>query len=150
MAEHAGIVVSMETIPHQESMVLTSSSFFQNNPKGTQFPSPEEVRSAHQKSMHGHQALDPQAPHIFQYSSLRLCVKYSQRVRLNEARALCLLHQHLGRSFPAPEIYGWQKDGADTFLYMELIEGEPLDEVWHTLPEADRQVVCREINAAML
>jgi hypothetical protein len=113
------------------------------------FPSPKDVRYAHQKSMQGQKALDPQAPHIVRYPSLGLCVKYSQRVRLNGARALCLLNRHLGKSFAAPEIYGWQKDGADTFIYMELLKGEPMDGVWHLLPETDRQAVCRELHAAI-
>ena len=95
MAKHKSIEVAIDAIPHQESMVLLSSSFFQKNPKCTVFPSPKDVRSAHQKSMQDQKALDPQAPHIVRYPSLGLCVKYSQRVRLtNEARALCLLNRH--------------------------------------------------------
>ncbi|KUI72311.1 hypothetical protein VM1G_07946 [Cytospora mali] len=149
MTKDAEIEVSMDAIPREESVVLQSSSFFQNKPKGTSLPSPKEVRSAHQDFMHGHEELHPQAPHIVRYPSLGLCVKYSQRVRLNEAQAMYLVNHHLGKSFVAPEIYGWHKDGADIFLYMELIEGEPLDEVWHSLPAADRQEVCKELCAAM-
>lgn len=148
-AKHAIIEVALDAIPHQESMILQSSSFFQKNAKGTVFPSPEDVRSAHQKSMQGQKALEPQAPHIVRYPSLGLCVKYSQRVHLNEARALFLVNRHLGKSFPAPEIYGWRKDGADAFIYMELLEGEPLDDVWHLVPEVDRQAVCDELHAAI-
>lgn len=119
----------MDAIPSEESIVLQSSSFFHNNPKGTNLPSPKEVRSAQHNFMHGHKRLDPQAQYIIRYPSLGLCVKYSQRVRLNEARALWLVNHHLGKSFVAPEIYGWHDDGSDTFLYIELIGGEPLDEV---------------------
>ncbi|KAI3393235.1 hypothetical protein diail_4562 [Diaporthe ilicicola] len=148
-AKHESIEVAIDAFLCQESIIFQSSSFFQKSPKGTVFPSPMEVRSAHQKSMQGQNALDFQAPHIVRYPSLGLCVKYSQKVRLNEARALFLLNRHLGKSFAAPEIYGWQKDGADTFIYMELLKGEPLDDVWHSLPETDRQMVCRELHAAI-
>lgn len=147
MARSRGTEVTMDTIPHQDSMILLSSSFFRNNPKGATLPSPQEVRSAHQKSLKG-KTLHPEAPHIVRYPTLRLCVKYSQRVRLNEIQALCFLNRYLGNSFAAPEVYGWQKDGADTFLYMELIKGEPLDEVWHALPETNRQAICKELHAA--
>lgn len=141
--------VSVDDIPHEDIVVLESSSFFQKNPKGTKFPTTQEIRSAHEESMHGKHALNPQAPHVVRYPSLGLCVKYSQRVRLNEARALCLVNRYLGRSFSTPEIYGWCKDGEDTFLYMELLEGEPLDEVWESLLEADRQEVCKELREAV-
>lgn len=48
-----------------------------------------------------------------------------------------------------PDIYGWQKDGADTSLYKELLTGESLDEVLHLLLEAATQVVCSELRAAL-
>ncbi|ROW10168.1 hypothetical protein VMCG_01852 [Cytospora schulzeri] len=148
MTKDTGIEVSMDAISPEGSIFLQSSSIFQRNPQGTMFPSPKEVRSAHQKSMHDNKALDSQAPHIVRYPSLGLHVRYSQRVRLNEAQALWLANHHLGTSFVAPEIYGWRKDGADTFLFMELIEGQPLDEVWGSLPEADRQEICKELRVA--
>lgn len=141
------VYVNLNTIPQEDNIILRTSSFFRNNPKGTELPSPQEVRAAHQESLPGPLTLDPRAPHIVRYHALGLCVKYSQRASINEARAMYLVNHYLGLEFPAPEIYGWLKDGADIFLYMQLIDGEPLDDIWGSLPEVDKQDICKEIYA---
>lgn len=97
----------------------------------------------------GQQDLHPEAPHIVRYPEYGLCVKYSGRVKLVEAQALYMVTRYLP-DFPAPEIYGWRKDGDDVFLFMELIDGQNLSDAWESLSEYEKTDICIAIKDRVL
>lgn len=143
------IIITTNAVPSEENITLSSSSFFKRNPR-TKLPSPDDVRAAHRASMPKHEnQLDPEAPHIVRYPELGLCVKYSERVKLTEAQSLYLVNKTLEGAFPAPEIYGWRKDGDDMFLYMELIDGERLIDIWSSLSGVEKCKISNDLKLCL-
>lgn len=141
------IFVATDGIPIDENFLLEDSTFFQRNP-GVELPHPQDVRMAH-SLLTKQQDLHPEAPHIVRYPEYSLCVKYSRRVKLLEAQAFYLVNRYL-KDFPAPEIYGWRKDGDDVFLFMELIDGQNLSDVWDSLSECEKTDVCVAVKNRVL
>ena len=52
----------------------------------------------------------------------------------------------LGQQVPVPEVYGWCRDGKEVFIYMQLIEGQTLEDAWNTLSKTDRASIHRELH----
>lgn len=141
------VYVRTDSIPIDEVLILESSTFFQRNP-GVELPRPQDIRIAHQLQT-GQQDLHPEAPHIVRYPEYSLCVKYSRRVKQLEAQALYIVTRYL-TDFPAPEIYGWRKDGDDVFLFIELIDGQNLSDAWDSLSECEKTDVWIAIKDRVL
>ncbi|KAI2730428.1 hypothetical protein CBS147332_2280 [Penicillium roqueforti] len=108
-------------IPKSPNFDVKDSQFFR---KFTKLPSPEEVR------------LQAKAQHLAEGGI----------VRTSEGQCLYALGQLLKDDIPIPEIYGWREDGGETFLYMEYLQGQTLEQVWDNLGPDNRVSICYELR----
>ncbi|KND87421.1 hypothetical protein TOPH_07925 [Tolypocladium ophioglossoides CBS 100239] len=83
------------------------------------------------------------------FEHLNLLVKFGDpsRVRLEEAQAI----RAIGRLFPAkevpvPELFGWRVDQGQNFIYMSLIEGPTLWEIWPSLTQEEKKSICGQLS----
>lgn len=44
----------------------------------------------------------------------------------------------LGDQVPVPEAYGWRIDDGQLFIYMELVQGQPLIDQWNSMSISDK------------
>jgi aminoglycoside phosphotransferase (APT) family kinase protein len=58
---------------------------------------------------------------IFEHLNL-----FGPQVAIAEAQCLCVIKKVLRDEAPVPEVYGWQVDGRDVFIYMQYVRGETL------------------------
>jgi aminoglycoside phosphotransferase len=124
---------------------LKDSRFFTER-QGSTLPRPLEIRAVNKGNP------DPRAgnfkrPPPVSIPSLGLFVKYGGDVTVTEAQTQLSLRSRLSGSVPIPEVYGWAVDNGQTFIYMELVEGVALYEVWGRLGEPDRLGICEELRA---
>lgn len=127
-------------IPSDDDVV-----FLQKLPPAIHFlPSTETVRETARQSGIAHPENQGRPPPV-KFPSLGLIVKYGCEVSLAEARCLVLVRKHLP-TVPVPEVYGWRKDGKQSFIYMELIGGRTLQESWEELDDEDRVAICQELR----
>ena len=47
---------------------------------------------------------------------------------------------------PVPEIYGWCRDGEETFKYMELVRRSTLEQRWDELSTPERSSICDQLH----
>ncbi|KAF9243613.1 hypothetical protein DTO013E5_7119 [Penicillium roqueforti] len=80
------------------------------------------------------------------FEDLGLFVKWGGIVRTSEGQCLYALGQLLKDDIPIPEIYGWREDGGETFLYMEYLQGQTLEQVWDNLGPDNRVSICYELR----
>lgn len=78
--------------------------------------------------------------------SLGLAVKYGADVTILEALTQMKVREQLQAQVPIPEVFGWDEDGSQGFIYMSLIKGETLLERWGDMNENERQAVCEELR----
>lgn len=139
-------------IPKFPGFRCEASQFFE---KFTNLPSPEEVR-AQAKAQHlagvcsdDRKTFSMVGPHVRPppviFKDQGLFVKWGSAVRLSEGQSLYAIGQLLKDHVPVPEIYGWRKDGDETFIYMEYLHAQTLEQVWDTLEPHDRVSVCYEL-----
>ncbi|KAF2122620.1 kinase-like domain-containing protein [Lophiotrema nucula] len=146
-------VITPADVPKAANFDVRTSSFFQHH---DQLPSPEEVRSRaraqYLASTHwGWKTRDVSqgynarpVPAVFE--DMSLFVKWGSAVKITEAQTLYAIRNSCGDSVPVPEIYGWRIEGDETFLYMEAISGETLEDAWPGMKEDDRLRVCNELR----
>lgn len=60
-----------------------------------------------------------------------------------------MIRERLQGRVPVPEVFGWEEDGEQGFLYMELVEGDSLMERWSGLSEDEIRGVCGELRGMM-
>jgi hypothetical protein len=77
---------------------------------------------------------------------LGLIVKYGGDITVTEAKTQIMLYTQLKGKVPIPEVFGWAEDGGQVFIYMSLIDGEPLEQRWGALNEDERVAVCSELS----
>jgi hypothetical protein len=71
-------------------------------------------------------------------------VKYGVHVHENEGSSLLLLERQT--SVPAPRLYAmFRRDGA-IYLIMEYLPGTPLDKLWPTLSESDKDSITQQLR----
>lgn len=73
-------------------------------------------------------------------------VKYGADVTWIEAETQIMICEKLQGRVPVPEVYGWEEDGNQGFLYMELVEGYTLMERWSGLSKDEMRAICEELN----
>lgn len=78
--------------------------------------------------------------------SLGLVVKYGADVTIVEAQTQMMLYKRLKGQVPVPEVFRWTEDGGQRFIYMSLIQGEPLQRRWGGMNEYERRAVCEELK----
>jgi hypothetical protein len=47
---------------------------------------------------------------------------------------------------PVPEVFGWRKHGDQVFIYMSIIHGKTLREVWPLLTEDDKRSIQSDLS----
>ncbi|KAF2183761.1 phosphotransferase enzyme family protein-like protein [Zopfia rhizophila CBS 207.26] len=132
--------VNRTLIPSAESVVFQNSSFFHFH---VRLPTPQEVRAAVPA---GALSNSPQIATRVQFPHLNLFVKYGPYVQISEGQCLHVVHRLLPSTVPVPEVFGWCKDGVDTFLYMQLVPGITLDDRWISLKVEEKQAVCENLR----
>ncbi|KAK1564152.1 phosphotransferase family protein [Colletotrichum navitas] len=120
------------------------SSFFKERRAST-LPTPAEVR-ARNKEFGNIRASSFDRPPPVTFPSLGLLVKYGGNVAILEAETQMMVHERLQGKVPVPEIFGWAEDDGQRFIYMSLIEGVTLQEVWCDMNEDERHVICGELK----
>jgi hypothetical protein len=150
------VIVALADIPRAANYDVRTSSFFQHHNK---LPSPEEVRSqARAQYLSGNHwgwkkrdvsevYNSRPAPAVFE--DMSLFVKWGSEIQVSEGQTLYTIRNSCGDFVPVPEIYGWRRDGDETFLYMEAISGKTLEDAWPEMEEDDRLRVCGEIRTIL-
>jgi hypothetical protein len=130
--------LSLSRLPSEKEIYFRESSFIVQY--GIEkLPSPAKIRSLQKVSGSG----DP--PPI-RFPETGLLVKYGHGISIAEGQCLWAIRQFLRNNVPVPEIYGWREDGDETFIYMELIDGDTLQERWTALSSVDRVHLCEELR----
>ena len=153
MGKHKPIRLVPSMAPNSPNFDVKDSDFFK---KWSQLPSPEEVRAQVKAQVLAGVTVDsrkdfspisPRArppPALFEH--MGLLVKWGSAVRLSEAQSLYAVGQLLRGEVPVPQVYGWRLDGEETFIYMEVIDGQTLERVWDTLESEECISICSELR----
>lgn len=111
-------------------------------------PTPSEIRAINNKKAED----DPQLyitanrPPPVSIPSLGLHVKYGTDVTVVEAQTQILVHHCLQGKVPVPKVFAWVEDKGQVFIYMELVVGQTLAEIWAHLNEDARRSICEELR----
>jgi aminoglycoside phosphotransferase (APT) family kinase protein len=108
-------------------------------------PTPAEIRIA--ASNQNIDITRNYRPDPVRFPERRLIVKWGQHVTSAEAQCMWFIGKHLSPQVPVPQVYGWTRDGAETFLYLELIDGHSLAERWDGLTDEEKSQICRQLRA---
>jgi hypothetical protein len=141
-SSHQDITISPSMLPSGDNVVFSDSSFFKHNAR---LPAPSLVReeAAKPKDLPGRWAHKPWAVPFF---SMHLIVKYGTTLSIAEGQCMWAIRSTLGQQVPVPEVYGWCKDGKEVFIYMQLIEGQTLEDAWDTLAQTERASIHYELR----
>ncbi|OTB12770.1 hypothetical protein K445DRAFT_320572 [Daldinia sp. EC12] len=134
--------IHVAELPNAENMIFRDSSFFQ---KGQyDLPSPEEIREK-DIEVNSFRARSPRPPPI-PFEELGLVVKYGSAITIAEAQCLWYFNKYMKDEVPTPELYGWCYDNGETFIYMELVNADTLEDVWPSLSEEDQNIICEQLR----
>ncbi|KAH9886155.1 hypothetical protein F4778DRAFT_759173 [Xylariomycetidae sp. FL2044] len=134
--------VRIAELPSGQNMEFHDSSFFSK--PGLKLPSPEEVREKDIRINDFYQARSYRPPPV-PYEDLGLMVKYGSFLTIAEAQCLWFFNRHM-KDVPTPEVFGWRQDAGETFIYMELVKGETLEEAWPSLNEEEQDIICGQLR----
>jgi aminoglycoside phosphotransferase len=118
--------------------VFKDTAFFVTN---SRLPTTQEVRAA--------TTLRSDNPHIattVAFPEQGHFVKYGPEVKPSEGQCMRLVKYYLASEVPVPEVYGWDKDGDDVFLYMQFISGVRLQELWLRIGPDEKASLVEEIR----
>lgn len=123
--------------------IPTSTSFKAN--RSPALPPPAEIRALN-IATNKPSATSFNCPPPVLIPSLGLAVKYGADVTILEAETQVVVREKLQGRVPIPKVFGWEEDGEQGFLYMELVEGDTLMERWSGLSEDEIRGVCGELR----
>ena len=145
--------ISSSTVPTESNFDVQHSLFFQ---RCNELPSPQTVREQARAQHLAGTKTDKRktfrlaGPNVHPppvlFESLGLFVKWGTGVRIAEGQTLYALRNCLEAAVPVPEIYGWRTDGKETFLYMEAVGGQTLEQAWDTMEVNNRLDLCRQLR----
>ncbi|KAI1139347.1 hypothetical protein F5Y05DRAFT_412449 [Hypoxylon sp. FL0543] len=137
--------VRIAELPRAENIVFRDSSFFKK--RGRSLPSPEEVRQKDIRvnSFRARSSRPPPIP----YENLGLVVKYGSEITIAEAQCLWYFNRYMHDEVPTPELFGWCQDGGETFIYMELVKGDTLEDAWPSLSKKEQDMICGQLRASV-
>jgi hypothetical protein len=138
------VIVSSSKLPNACTEIFPSSTFFRQGIKPQQLPTPAEVRA--QAALKNHVDINTWRPPPVIFPDLNLLVKYGGAVSIAEGQCLWMIRTYLGHKVPVPEVYGWCRDGEETFIYMELIRGSTLEQRWDELSTTERSSLCDQLR----
>jgi len=121
------------------------STFTFKNHRALTLPPPAEIRALN-VATNKPSATSFNCPPPVLIPSLGLAVKYGADVTRIEAETQIMIREKLQGRVPVPEVYGWEEDGEQGFLYMELVEGDTLMERWNKLSEDEIRGICQELK----
>ena len=135
-ATHQTFDISPASLPNGDNVTFLESSFFKKHGPRAKLPTPAMVRkeSSRPKNLPGTWAHKNWAVPFF---SLNLLVKWGRHITVAEGQCLWAIRKSLGEQVPVPEVYGWCRDGGNIFIYQQLIEGQPLEDVSDSLSQSD-------------
>lgn len=117
------------------------TSFFKS--PNSNLPSAAEVLQRHGEDSESFYGIA-----IFQ--ELGLLVKFGQpsHVHLDNALTMRALWQAFpNRDIPVPEVFGWTSENNKNFIYMSLVPGKTLYEVWTTLSPSEKESICKDLGS---
>lgn len=65
---------------------------------------------------------------------------------LTEVQTQVAIREQFRTEVPTPEVFGWAQDGGQGFIYMALVDGDPLYERWKGMNEDERLSVCAQVR----
>ncbi|KAI7502590.1 hypothetical protein KC367_g2135 [Hortaea werneckii] len=145
--EMACITVNVGELPQRSSEDFRSSNIDGVNLKS--LPSPCEVRmhAVHQKAVRiGQNPADAFRPAPVCFPRDDLLVKWGADVTIAEGQCLWFFNRYLQDRVPVPRIYGWTQDQGQTFLYMQLISGDPLSKRWDSLSSEEKLSISEQLK----
>jgi aminoglycoside phosphotransferase (APT) family kinase protein len=77
---------------------------------------------------------------------MKLVVKYGPSLSIAEGQCLWAIQKSIGQEVPVPEVYDWCRHRNDVFIYMQLVEGQTLEDAWDTLAENDRTQIHQQLR----
>ncbi|KXS97025.1 hypothetical protein AC579_3177 [Pseudocercospora musae] len=134
-SEQDAIVVSSNALPPTANQIFSTDQ---------SLPSPAEVldRAVQQ----GIDITKTWRPDPIRFYERRLIIKWGEDVTVAEGHCLWFIRQHLAKELPVPEVYGWDHQNGLTFLYLELIDGDPLSERWDELNSHTKAELCHQLK----
>lgn len=138
-------IVHVSDLPNGENELFRDSSFFTKHARD--FPSPKEIRQKNLEIDESDAQTSRPPPVLFE--ELGLIVKYGSEITPAEAQCLWYLNQYEKDRVPTPELYGWCRDGDETFIYMELVQADTLKERWPSLSEEERTIICKQLRVCV-
>jgi hypothetical protein len=147
------LILTPSMIPNSSNFDAKDSQYFK---EFTNLPSPEEVRKQARAEQLAGTSLDKRrrlheggiqwrAP-VVVFQELSLLVKWGGEMTIAEGQCLYGIGLLLKDYVPVPELYGWRQDGGETFLYMEYLDAQTLEEAWHCLGSDDRVSISGELR----
>lgn len=138
-------IVRVAELPNADNFTLSDSSFFLE--KRGELPSPEEVRK---KDVEGGDCrARTYRPPPVSFKDRGLLVKYGSAITIAEAQCLWFFNQYMKDTVPVPELYGWTRDGGETFIYMELVQAGTMADAWPSLSPDERTSICLQLRACV-
>ncbi|KAJ9129646.1 hypothetical protein NKR19_g10263 [Coniochaeta hoffmannii] len=135
-------VVRIAELPSEDTLTIRESCFFKNNQ--VDLLTPDEVRRKDRELNGDFRPRSYRLPVTFE--ELGLIVKYGFDITVAEAQCLWYFNKHMKGEVPTPELFGWCVDDGQTFIFMELIPGQTLEEAWPSLSEEHRLSVCEQLR----
>ncbi|KAI1763480.1 kinase-like domain-containing protein [Hypoxylon sp. FL1150] len=80
------------------------------------------------------------------FDELGLVVKYGSAITIAEGQCLWYFNRYMKDTVPTPELYGWCRDEGETFIYMEYIDGDTLEDAWPALSPEDLDLICEQLR----
>ncbi|KAI0007312.1 phosphotransferase enzyme family protein [Xylariaceae sp. FL0662B] len=124
--------------------IFPESSFFKER-RAPALPTPAEVRAVNEAM-----GENPRRHRLYaspvRMPSLGLYIKYGTTVSVLEAQNQIMLREKLHGQVPVPEVFGWTVDDKQTFIYMSLMDGEPLARRWPDMNGDERRSICKELK----
>lgn len=130
----------METFP--------DSSFFREK-RAASLPTPAEIRALNGKTIKEGGKISPDWPPPVKIEALGLFVKYGAFVTVTECQTQVWIREKLQGRVDVPEVFGWARDQGQTFLYMSLVDGDPLSQRWPDMTTPERLTICAELRSAV-
>ena len=138
------MLVRPSELPAGEWMEFRNSSYFIKN--NVDLPSPEDVRQQGAREDEGPVCRGEDRPRAVVFKELGLLAKYGTEITIAEAQCLWFFNRHLKNKVPTPELFVWRHDDNQVFIYMQLVQGDTLEQRWPSLSTEERRSICRELK----
>ncbi|KAI0808798.1 kinase-like domain-containing protein [Xylaria sp. FL0064] len=124
------------------------TSFFREK-RAALLPTPAQIRALNEKNGKNGGVVSFDWPPPVKIEALGLFVKYGTRVTVTEGQTQVWIREKLQGIVDVPEVFGWAQDQGQTFLYMSLVDGDPLSERWPCMTTQERLTICGELRSAV-